>query len=223
MLDREASRPPFGESLQQSSGSALTASEEFYGAIRVHAVRATAIGDVFLVFRQLSKTPLELVDRDRNRARDMPGLVFAHRPCVENNHSARPASLEELLQPNWFRGRSVAELLMHEPLEIGEPALGDTLDGRAQLEHRGIGEAVIDKKPLLAAFDQCGLLQRLKVLRGIGQGHSSFSRKRVDGALALSQEFQEFQSVRIAERSADSGELAVQAVLEVTMLGHMVK
>jgi hypothetical protein len=220
MLNWQAGRSPLGKSLQQSSGLSLTAAKEFYRAIRVHAVRPTAIGDVFLVFRQLSKPPLKLVHRDRNRARDMSGLVFAHRPCVENNHRARPSSLEELLQTHRFRGRSVAELLMHETLEISEPALGDTLDGRAQLEHRRIREAVIDEESLFAAFDQCGLLERLKVLRGVGDRQSGLRSQRINRALGLGQEFQEFQPVWIAERFADSGELAVQAIFEVTVRGH---
>ena len=46
--------------------------------------------------------------------------------------------------------------------------------------------------------------------------------QRIDGALGLSQEFQELQPVWIAERFADSRELTVKAVLEVPMVGHMV-
>ena len=166
---------------------------------------------------------MEVVNRDRNRARNMTGLVFAHRPSVENDHVARAKSFEELLETNRLGSPSVTELLMNEALEVGKPALGDILDSRGYLEHRWIGEAVIDKQALFAAFDQCGLLQRLKVLRGIGEGESRLGGERVDGAFRLGEQFQEFQSVWIAERFADSGELAVQAILEVTVRGHMLK
>jgi hypothetical protein len=49
MLGWEPGRSPFRESLQQSSGSALATSQEFDGAISVHAVGSTTICDVFLI------------------------------------------------------------------------------------------------------------------------------------------------------------------------------
>jgi hypothetical protein len=220
MLDRQSGRPPFGESLQQSSCSALTASQEFDRAIRVHAVRPTTIGDVLLVLRQFPKTPLQAIHRYRECAGNMTGLEFAQRPCVEHNDIARSSSLKKFLERNRFGVCPVTELHMHETLEVSKPASGDSLNRRAQLEHRRIGKAVIHEESLLPAFDQGRLLERLKVLRGVGDGESGLGSERINGALGLGEKFQEFQSVWIAERLADSGELAVETIFEVAVSGH---
>ena len=55
------------------------------------------------------------------------------------------------------------------------------------------------------------------MLRGVRERHAHLGRERVDRALALSQELQDFESVGARHRLADPGELAVEAVLEIAM------
>jgi hypothetical protein len=55
------------------------------------------------------------------------------------------------------------------------------------------------------------------MLGGIGQRQADFGGQRIDGAFALGEQFEDFESMRVGERFADSGELAVEAVLEVSV------
>ena len=166
---------------------------------------------------------MDLVDRYRNRTRDMARLVLVQGASVENDHIVGAESFEEFLETNRFGGCSVAEVLINEALEISEPVQRNLLNGCAYVEDFGIGEAVIDEETLLAAFDQCGLLQCLKMLRGIGNGQSRFGRERVDRAFRLGQELEEFQPVWTPQRFADSAELTVQAILEISVRRHLVQ
>ena len=81
-------------------------------------------------------------------------------------------------------------------------------------EERRVGKPVVDVEAPLAALDETGLAQPLKVLRCVGDGEPDLAGQRLDGPIPLRQEFEKLEPMRAGERLADAGELAVEAVLE---------
>src|SRR5205823_5217508 len=89
--------------------------------------------------------------------------------------------------------------------------------GLADFADVWIPEAVMDKQSFFAAFDERRLAEYLEVLRRVGQRQLDLGRERVDGAFSLSEQLQQFETMRAGERLADTGELAVEAIFEITM------
>jgi sigma-54 dependent transcriptional regulator, acetoin dehydrogenase operon transcriptional activator AcoR len=195
----------------------MAALEEFHGAIGVDAVRPATIGDVLPIFGQRAESRLQLVDRDRDCTSDVSGLVLVRGASIENDDILRANAREEVLHPHRFRSRSVAEILGDEPFEVRQPLLRDTANGDTEVEHHWIRKAVVDEQSLFSSFDESRLSQRLKMLRRVRQRESRLRRQRLHGALALREQFQQLQPMRITDRLADTTELRVEAICEVPM------
>src|SRR5258708_37008151 len=102
-------------------------------------------------------------------------------------------------------------MLAHQTVELGKAPLGDDADRPRKLDHRWVGQPVMDEESLLAALDQTCLAKGKQVLRSVGERKPRFLGERVDRALALRQDLEELQAVRAGETFADSGELSVEA------------
>src|SRR5687768_15473826 len=61
-VNRKSGGFPFGKSFEHTLRAATLRSKNLDGSIGVDAVRSAAIRHVFLIFRELAKAPLELVD-----------------------------------------------------------------------------------------------------------------------------------------------------------------
>ena len=59
-------------------------------------------GDLGISLRT-NQPVLQLVDRNRDGACNMPGLVFVGRSCIKNDHVGRAGACEQVLHPNRFR------------------------------------------------------------------------------------------------------------------------
>src|SRR5882724_8570658 len=66
--------PPLGPAVFQASRRPARRAKAADGVVRVGAERAAAVGDDLTIGRQLGQALLELLDRDRARALDVPGL-----------------------------------------------------------------------------------------------------------------------------------------------------
>jgi hypothetical protein len=212
---RESGSSPFRESLDQTSGAASALAQDLHRTVGVHAVRSPTIRDVLLVSRKLAEPPLQFIDGDRNRTRDVPRLVFARRACVENHDVIRPGLLKELVHPHWRRVRTVTEVLVHEAFKVCEPSLSHTADGDAQFEYCGLGEPVQHEEAVFAALDQGCLTQGLEVLRRVRERQACLEREGIDPSFALRQELQDLESMRAAEGLPDPSVLRVHAILEM--------
>src|ERR1700693_4379636 len=74
-------------------------------------------------------------------------------------------------------------------------------------------------EPLLAALHQPRLAESLEVLGSVCHRQGAVAGKRVDRTFTLGQQLEELESMRAHERLSDSGELAVEPVLEGAMGG----
>ena len=121
LRDRKPCGTPFGEAFEQSPGTPATLPQQFDGTVGIDAVGSAAIRDVFLVRWQRPKAVLQLVDRNGDGSGNMPGVVFVGRTCIKNDHVTRAGAFEKVSHPDRLRLRSVAEVLLHESLEIRQP------------------------------------------------------------------------------------------------------
>src|SRR5262245_22247250 len=75
----------------------------------------------------------------------------------------------------------------------------------------------MDVQPILAALDECRLLERPQVLRGVRQRETQLGGEGVDRPFALDEELENLKSVRAGERFPQASELAIEAILESPM------
>jgi len=92
--------------------------------VRVYAVRATAVGDVFLAFRKLPETGLQLIDRNGNRACDVTSDILVRGPSIEHHYVAGSHTPKEFLHANRLGTRSIAEMIPDQTIEFRKPVLG---------------------------------------------------------------------------------------------------
>jgi hypothetical protein len=113
--------------------------EDLDRTVRVHAVRSAAVRDVLLLFGKLPQLSLEIVDWNRERARNVTGGVLVRWPCVEHDDIPRSRSLEEFVHLHEPGVGPLREMLANKTFQIGELVFGDRSDGPGQSEDAGIG------------------------------------------------------------------------------------
>src|SRR5213592_940226 len=94
-LDGHARRPPIRESFAEPARAAAARAKDFHGTICVDAVGPAAVSDECLLLRKLPEALLEIVDRHRERSRDVTGGVLPRRPRVEDDDVAGSAAAEQ--------------------------------------------------------------------------------------------------------------------------------
>jgi hypothetical protein len=129
----------------------------------------------------------------------------------------RASAPEQFVHRDGLDGTTIAELVPNDLLEVGETAFGHEPERLRQVEHVRIREPVVHEHPIPAALDQRGLPQHLQMLGGARDRQTHFGGERVDGALGLREQLQHFEPMWAGERFPETGELAVQALLELAM------
>ena len=97
--------------------------------VGIDAVRPAAVRDVFLVFRKQPEATLEFVDRDGNRAGNMPGDVFARGPRIEHYYLVRSCASQQFLHTDSLGVRSIPKMIANQPIELGQAVLGHRTNG----------------------------------------------------------------------------------------------
>ena len=108
-------------------------------------------------------------------------------------------------------------MVTNETLEFREALLGDRTERSTELEDGRVGEPAVDEEALFPALHQAGFPERLEVLGSVCHREPALGGKRIDGPLALSEEFEKLEAMRVAERLPDASELPVEPVLEGAM------
>jgi hypothetical protein len=97
-------------------------------------------------------------------------------------------------------------------LGVSKPARGDRADRRKQLVHIVPGETVQDPGPIPPRDDETRAPQRLEMGGRQTDRDGGPCPEDLDAALALGQQVEELDPVRVGECAADPGELLVQLV-----------
>ena len=81
---------------------------------------------------------------------------------------------------------------------------------RRQVEYRGIAQPVEDPLAVASRDQQAGLAHEPQVLGSVADRQSRPLGERLDAALALRQQLEDFQAMRVTERLRHFGELQVE-------------
>src|SRR5437763_16712872 len=130
----------------------------------------------------------------------MASRVLRRMPRVEHNHACRPRSNQQLVHLHGLGVRALAEMLADQPVQVRQLVFGDGSDRRAEAENGGVREAIRDEQAVLSTLNEGGLSKRLKMLRGIGERKTHFSRQRLDGPFSLSEQLQNLEPIWPGER-----------------------
>src|SRR5437867_2782680 len=144
-------RSPLWKTVDHAPRSSPVGTKQFDGTIGVDAVRPATVGHVLLPLRELLQASLEIVDRHRNRARNMAGQVLARWPGVENHDLLRPSALEQVRHRYAFGVGPIAKMLLNQSFEFREAALSDGSEGLRELEYLGAGQRVMHEQHVRSA------------------------------------------------------------------------
>src|SRR5205823_12697791 len=97
---------------------------------------------------------LEIVDRYRHRAGNMPSRVLPSRPRVEHNDAFRSRSFQQLVHLHGLGVGTLTEMLPEQTFQICELTLGDRSNRPAQFEDGGVRQAIRDEQAFFATLDQ---------------------------------------------------------------------
>jgi hypothetical protein len=132
--------------------------------IGIHAVRPAAIRDVFLTLREGLQTTLEVIDRNRDRPRDVTSRILARRARVDDEDPFCAGQLQQFTEPDRLNIPPVAEMLLHETVDVRQSPFGCRTHDACELEHFGVREAVMDEQAVFPALDEGGSFEHLQVL-----------------------------------------------------------
>ena len=91
-------------------------------------------------------------------------------------------------------------------------------DRLPQAEHALVGEAVVDGGARPARLDEPAAAQRLQVLGGVGHRQAGLAGELVHAPLALREQLDELEAVRVGERLGHARELFEERTLDVRMM-----
>src|SRR5205085_10894968 len=111
---------PLGKSVNQSSSPKALPVEFAHRVVRVHAVRAAAVGDDVGVLGQRSQLAAQLAERHRTGAGDVPSAVLGRGANVEHQHLAPLQAFGELVAVDDLNTVAVAQVGVGQPLDASD-------------------------------------------------------------------------------------------------------
>jgi hypothetical protein len=178
--------------------------------VRVGAEGAAAVGHDLAVGRQLGQAVLELGDRDRTRALDVPGGVLLAGADVDEHDVAAAQTLDELVAADLLD--VLAQVLAGCPFHLGEPCDGGVPQRQPDGQRLGAGEGVADARALARARDHAGRVQRLEMLGGVRRRLFARSGELVDRARCLGEQVEQLKAARAGEGLAHQRDRLEQRV-----------
>src|SRR6266511_578199 len=216
--DRQAGQPPLGHAVDQPAGGEALGPQPLDRLGGEHAVGAAAVGDDPGPLRQPRQGSLQLVQRDRQRARDVPGDKLLRRAHVEDHHVAAGGALHQLGAADRLQGVAGHEVVLDDPVHLRQAGPGQVPQRGDEAGDLLAGQPVVHPGGLLAGLHQAGVAQHLQVRRGVGHPHPGRPGEGLDGVLALGEQLQQLDPLGAGDRLVGAGELLVEPVLCLTTL-----
>jgi hypothetical protein len=183
--------------------------------VGVDAVGAAAVGDHLGLVRDLGQARLELGERHRARALDVPGIELDPRPHVDDDDLARAQALGQLVATD--RLDLVAQVVARGALDVAQARGGDLAQREPERDDVPPSRAVVHARALAPGGDQAGPAQHLQVLGGVRHRQPRLLGQLLDGALALGQQVEDRQARPACQRAADARELVEQSPLALVL------
>lgn len=197
------------------------APEEGNPAGRHDAVRPAAIGDDLCPRRQEGEVLPEVLERDRDRARDMTSLVLLAWTQVEEDDVPGLGAADELVAADRLELAGCPEVRADDLLDLGQAVVGDRAQRRQQLQHVVAREAVEDPWPLAPRLDEPCLAECLEMRGSQGYARVGLAGQGLDAVLALGEEVEQLDPAGAGQGLADSGELLVEGGLRRAWARHL--
>src|SRR5829696_7673504 len=160
-------KPPLGPALLEPTGVDAGPIEAMDGLVSVGAERATAVSDHLAVPRQLLQPLLQLVDRDRQCAGNVPRGVLLRRPNVDQHDFLPGQSVPQLVAVDLLD--VLAEIIPRGALDRGKARCRRVPQGKPQAEGTLVGDRIALPGPLPGSGDHPGGVKGLQVLGGVGK------------------------------------------------------
>ena len=138
-------------------------------------------------------------------------ITHAHADHARSGHAAYLAARDSA---GVLRARLGADIAL-TTLDWGE-----TMQRRCQVQYRWIAQSVKDPLAVASRDQQAGLSHEPQMLRSIADRQSSPLGERLDATLALCQQLENFQAMRVTERLRHFGELHVELLLGARTCGR---
>ena len=192
---------------RRACGRCLQAPHRLVG---IRAERAAAVGDDLGVGRQLGEPALELRERDRARALDVPGLVLDLGAHVDEHDVTAREPFEQPLAVD--RVDVLAEVVARGALDLAQPRGRRVAQRQPQPQRLVARERVAHARALARARHHAGGAQCLQVLRGVRVRLPARARELLDAARRLRQQVEQLEPHRAGERLAHQRDRLEQRV-----------
>ena len=186
--------------------------------VREDAIGASAVGDYLLAGVDVVQVGLKLGDGDRFGSRYVAGFVFLLGAHVEDDNFVVLEALEHVGGGDRLQGVPVFEEGVEDAVYFGQAGLAKLAYGSPGIVDPVVGEPVVGIEALAADFNEAGFAQGLQVLGSVGYRQGGLPGKVFDGALALSEQVYQLETVRVGEGFGDTSELLVHLVFESSMV-----
>lgn len=147
----------------------------------------------------------------------MAGVIFLSRPDIEHDDVPLFEPADQGAGVDRFSSRSVFQVRLGEPVDLGQARLTQITDGLPEAENALVGKAVVNAGTVPPGFDETSLPKHLEVLRGVGDAKRNLASDILDTPLTLGEEIDDFEAVRAGDRFPDPGELVEKWILEGPM------
>src|SRR6185436_17693705 len=196
--DGGARQAPFGPAGLEKAGRTSGIAKPADRLVRVGAEGTAAVGDDLPVRRKLGQSTLQLLERDRAGALDVPGRELLLGPNVDEDDVAPRQSLEQLLAAD--RLDLVAEVLARGALDLPEVDHRGVTQGEPEPQRIVAGERVDDAGAFAGAEEHPSRVQRLQMLGGVGGGLAAGTRQLLDTARRLRQQVEQLEPAGAGKR-----------------------
>src|SRR5260221_1477334 len=111
----------------------------------------------------------------------------------------------------------MAQVRLNQTINLRELARADVAQRPPEREHGGISQAIVDVEASLPRLHKSGVMQHVKVLRGVRDAERRLVGQFLHRALALGEQIEQLQPLWAGERFPQAGKLGVQLIFELTM------
>jgi hypothetical protein len=138
--------------------------------------------------------------------------------CPERNSSSPLQALGELLGAERLQPLGIGEVCAHELPDLSELPSGDVLEAAKKVVHGGIGQTVVDVRPVPARRHQGGGTQGAEVGAGVLHAEPGLMCERLHGLLALGEKVEDLEARRAGGGLSHPCELLEQGLFRG--MGH---
>ena len=162
---------PLGEAVREPARGTPVGPEQCHAPRGENAVRSPAVGDDLRFRREAGEKLVELLERDRQRARDVAREVLLAGADVEDRDLARSSAGPELLARDGFELVGRPQVRGNGEVDLGKPLSRHCAEAGQELVNVVSREPVVDSLPVPAGLDKPHGAEHFEVRGSEGDAH----------------------------------------------------